>query len=168
MIVFDLDCENGHRFEGWFGSSSDFADQQARGLLACPSCGTQEVIKAPMAPAIGTSGDGEAREEMRSKAQLEPVPTQVKPTGENVTNHAIPPKLVEAFTKIAKAQAEMLKKSAWVGDKFADEARSMHYGEKDEKPIHGKTSPKQARELLEEGIAVAPLLVPVAPPDELN
>ena len=85
-----------------------------------------------------------------------------------MANQALPPKLVEAFAKIAKVQAEMLKQSAWVGDKFADEARSMHYGEKDEKPIHGKTSAKQARDLMEEGIAVQPLLVPVTPPDELN
>lgn len=168
MIVFDLDCENGHRFEGWFGSSRDFADQQARGLLACPSCGTQEVIKAPMAPAIGKKGDGAARDVAPAKAKQENRSAQTQSQGDSVANQALPPKLVEAFAKIAKVQAEMLKQSAWVGDKFADEARSMHYGEKDEKPIHGKTSAKQARDLMEEGIAVQPLLVPVTPPDELN
>lgn len=164
MIVFDLDCANGHRFEGWFGSSSDFADQQARGLLSCPSCGSLEVVKAPMAPAIGAKGDRVARDDPPSSG----VPSTGRAPDASVTNHAMPRELVEAFTKIARAQAQMLKKSAWVGDKFADEARSMHYGEKDEKPIHGKASAKEARDLMEEGITVAPLLVPVTPPDELN
>ncbi len=138
MIVFDLQCGNGHRFEGWFGSSTDFADQQARGLLACPTCDNLEIAKAPMAPAIGVKGN-EVSRGAEDRREME-----------------------------VKAQAKALKTSSWVGDKFADEARSMHYGEKDEKPIHGRASAKEARDLMEEGVTVAPLLIPIAPPDELN
>ncbi|MCH2487125.1 MAG: DUF1178 family protein [Erythrobacter sp.] len=164
MIVFDLDCANEHRFEGWFGSSEDFSEQQARGLLTCPTCGSAEIIKAPMAPAIGAKGDRASHE---GSAALEASVRDRKPDA-SVTNQTMPPELAKAFATIAKAQAKLLKKSAWVGEKFADEARSMHYGEKDEKPIHGKANAKEARDLMEEGITVAPLLVPVTPPDELN
>jgi len=80
----------------------------------------------------------------------------------------IPPALVQAFQAVAKAQAAVLKDSTWVGDKFAEEARSMHYGEADETPIHGRATREEAVELAAEGIAVAPILFPVAPPDELN
>jgi len=164
MIVFDLQCGNGHRFEGWFGSSTDFADQQARGLLACPTCDNLEIAKAPMAPAIGVKGNevfrgAEDRREMDATGQ---------PARPEVSNLPIPAELKEAFRKIVKAQAKALKTSSWVGDKFADEERSMHYGEKDEKPIHGRASAKEARDLMEEGVTVAPLLIPIAPPDELN
>ena len=164
MIVFDLQCGNGHRFEGWFGSSTDFADQQARGLLACPICDDVEIAKAPMAPAIGVKSNvaprgAENRREMDATGQ---------PARPEVSTLPIPAELKEAFRKIVKAQAKALKTSSWVGDKFADEARSMHYGEKDEKPIHGRASAKEARDLMEEGVTVAPLLIPIAPPDELN
>lgn len=164
MIVFDLQCGNGHRFEGWFGSSTDFADQQARGLLACPTCDDLEIAKAPMAPAIGAKGNSAPHnvEDRRKGDETD------QPTSPDVSNQPIPAELKEAFRKIAKAQARALKTSSWVGDKFADEARSMHYGEKVEKPIHGCASPKEARDLMEEGVTVAPLLIPIAPPDELN
>ncbi len=78
------------------------------------------------------------------------------------------PEVQAAMEKLAKLQAEVLKESTWVGDKFAEQSRAMHYGESDAKAIHGKASPKEAKELLEEGIAVAPLPMPFTPPDELN
>ena len=150
MIVFDLCCADGHRFEGWFGSSEDFAAQQARGLVACPTCGSAEVAKAPMAPAVPRKGN------QRTDAK------------QPVAGGALPPEAAEMLGKLAKLQAEALKSSTWVGEKFADRSREMHYGERDPQAIHGQATPDEARALVEEGIAIAPLVFPVAPPDELN
>jgi len=153
MIVFDLSCADGHRFEGWFSSSGDFATQQARGLVACPHCGSAEIAKAPMAPAVPKKGN--QRAEAKGDA---PVPVA----------NPMPPEVAEAMAKLATLQAEALKQSTWVGDKFAEQSRAMHYGEKAEQVIHGKATPKEAKALLEEGIPVSPLPFPVSPPDELN
>lgn len=155
MIVFDLSCHDGHRFEGWFGSSTDFEDQRARGLLACPSCGSADVTKAPMAPAVPAKGN--------TRAEVLP-PEAPK----QVANTPMPPQVQKALAALAKAQAEALKNSTWVGNKFADETRKMHYGERDEAPIHGQASLAEAKALIEEGVPVAPLPFPVAPPDKLN
>lgn len=153
MIVYDLACHEGHRFEGWFGSSADFDRQRDDGLLACPSCGSAQVTKAPMAPAVpakaNTRADG-------------------RPTTQPMANTPMPPELHKALTALAKAQAEALKQSTWVGDKFAEETRKMHYGERDEAPIHGQATIAEAKALIDEGVPVAPLPFPVAPPDKLN
>lgn len=156
MIVFDLHCIGGHRFEGWFGSSSDFEDQRSRGLLACPSCGSAEVSKAPMAPAVPAKGN----------RRQEVLPPETAP--QQLANAPLPPKVQKALKALAKAQAEALKNSTWVGDKFAEETRKMHYGERDEAPIHGQASLAEAKALIEEGVPVAPLPFPVAPPEKLN
>jgi hypothetical protein len=153
MIVYDLSCDHGHRFEGWFGSSADYAEQKAKGLLACPECGSDAVDKAPMAPAVPAKGNA-APQSRKDAAQMA--------TGE------MPPAVKAALETLAKAQAKALETSTWVGDKFAEKAREMHYGEADETPIHGRATRDEAEDMLAEGIAVAPLLVPVAPPDELN
>ncbi|MGI8944299.1 MAG: DUF1178 family protein [Qipengyuania sp.] len=158
MIVYDLSCDNAHSFEGWFGSSDDFASQQDRGLLSCPVCGSDRVTKAPMAPAIGTkdrSPSGEAGVDTAAET-------------ETLSNKPMPAEVAAALKALAKAQAKALEKSEWVGGKFAETARSMHYGERDEKPIHGQATREEALGLYEEGIGVSPLLVPLAPPDELN
>ena len=150
MIVYDLSCDSGHRFEGWFGSGTEFERQRDTGLLFCPTCGSDVVAKAPMAPAVP------------SKRARDVAP--VKP--------AMPPelhaKLKEAVTAIAAAQVKALKTSTWVGTALTSETRAMHYGEKDEAPIHGRASPEEAKALAEEGIGVMPLLVPFTPPEELN
>ncbi len=168
MIVFDLSCEHGHRFEGWFGSSGDFADQRERGLLCCPTCGTAAVDKAPMAPAVPRKGnaDGPALPE-RKPASGEPSEVVAQEHG-SVSNAPMPPTVAEAFEKLAKAQAEALSKSTWVGRDFAEVSRAMHYGEREQQAVHGEASLSEAQDLAEEGIAVTPLLVPVAPPEELN
>lgn len=154
MIVYDLACTDGHRFEGWFGSSGDFEDQRARGLLSCPACGTPDVSKAPMAPAVPAKGN--SRQEV------------LAPETRPMANTPIPPEMRKALAALAKAQGEALKNSTWVGDKFAEETRKMHYGERDEAPIHGQASLAEAKALIEEGVPVAPLPFPVAPPDKLN
>jgi hypothetical protein len=155
MIVYDLACHDGHRFEGWFGSSADFDDQRARGLLACPHCGSDAVTKAPMAPAVPAKGN----------SRQEVLPPEAP---RSMANTPMPPEMQKAFKALAKAQAEALKNSTWVGDKFAEETRKMHYGERDEAPIHGQASLAEAKALIEEGVPVAPLPFPVAPPDKLN
>jgi hypothetical protein len=154
MIVFDLCCPGGHRFEGWFGSSADFAGQQARGLVACPHCGATEIAKAPMAPAVPKKGNQKAGKS--------------KPAEATFTDGSPPPDVTQALEKLAQMQAEALKSSKWVGEKFAEQSRAMHYGEREAETIHGKATPKEAKALSDEGIAVAPLPFPVKPPEELN
>lgn len=137
MIVYDLHCAPaGHVFEAWFGSSAEYDDQQRRGLVSCPVCGSGEVAKAPMAPAVQGSSDGPD------------------------------PKAVLAM--LAAAQAKALEKSTWVGAGFPDEARAMHLGEAEVRPIHGQATRDEARSLAEEGVPIAPLPLPVVPPDEAN
>lgn len=150
MIVFDLSCHQGHRFEGWFASSGDYAGQRERGLVACPQCGSAEIGKAPMAPAVPRKGNQRAESK------------------QPVAGGAMPPEAVAALQKLAEVQAEALKSSTWVGEAFPERSRAIHYGEREPEAIHGRATAHEARELFEEGIAVAPILVPIAPPDELN
>ncbi|WP_298281911.1 DUF1178 family protein [Novosphingobium sp.] len=163
MIVFDLQCEpDGHRFEGWFGSSVDFEDQQARGLVSCPACGSASVGKAVMAPNVGRKGN--QLSVPATRADVATTPLSPKP----MANVPMPPEAIAMFKAVAAMQAEAIKSSTWVGESFAEDARAMHYGEKDVAAIHGRATIKEARELIEEGIPVAPLLVPVVPPEEAN
>jgi hypothetical protein len=155
MIVYDLHCAQGHRFEGWFGSSSDFAEQHDRGMVECPQCGSQDVGKAPMAPAVPAKGNQRTSEGAGRDAK-------------SVTNREIPAEVRQAMRALAEAQAKALRQSTYVGDGFAEESRAMHYGEKEVEAIHGKATVREAKELIEEGIAVAPLPFPIAEPDELN
>lgn len=152
MIVFDLACDAGHCFEGWFASSDDFAGQQARGLVTCPECGSARVTKAPMAPAVPRKGNQVA--ETRPQQAMVSAP--------------LPPEAVEVLAKLAALQKEALKQSRWVGKDFAEQSREMHYGERDVETIHGQATLEEARDLLEEGIAVMPLPFPVAAPEDLN
>ncbi len=159
MIVFDLACSNSHRFEGWFRSTADYDDQLANGLLQCPECGCEEIAKAPMAPAVPAKSN--SRGDVAGKGEA------VAVSG-GASANALPARLVEAMKALARVQAETIKDSTWVGEEFASQSREMHYGERDEALIHGRATAEEAQELLEEGIAIAPLLIPVAPPDELN
>ena len=152
MIVFELACPHEHRFEGWFGSSADFARQQAGGLVSCPTCGSRQVSKAPMSPAVGRKGN-----QRQDKSPALPV-----------SRGPLPPELQQALTNLAQAQAKALENSTWVGDDFADATRAMHYGEREAEAIHGRADGETALALLEEGIAVAPLPFPLIPPSDLN
>ena len=154
MIVFDLSCDGGHRFEGWFGSSEDFAAQQDGGLVSCPQCGSVVVDKAPMAPSVARKGN-----------QQVTVPSEGK---QAMARGPMPPEVAAALQHLAQAQARALADSHWVGDRFAEQSRAMHYGERDPETIHGQATAEEAQELFEEGIPVAPLPFPVAPPEELN
>jgi len=151
MIVFDLKCGGGHVFEAWFGSSAAWEEQRAAGLVACPICGDGEIAKAVMAPNVGAKGNRAAG----------PAPA---PSGD-----APPAEVVKAAMEmIASAQAKMLETSQWVGTAFADKARAMHLGDEPTAQIHGQATAEQAQELAEEGVPVAPLLVPVVPPERRN
>lgn len=152
MIVFDLICQPaGHRFEGWFASSEAFADQQQRGLVDCPHCGSTAIAKAPMAPAVPKKGN-----QLPAAAPSAPVAA------------GMPPEALAVMEKLAKMQAEALKRSRWVGEDFAETSRAIHYGEREAEAIHGQATLEQAKELLEEGVAVMPLPFPVVPPEQAN
>ena len=150
MIVFDLACARGHRFEGWFGTSGAFADQRAKGLVICPQCGSAEVEKALMAPAVAAKGNS------RSDASTPSISGKLSP------------EFARAVEALATAQARALENSTWVGERFAEESRAIHYGDRDPATIHGRATPEQAKALAEEGITFSPLPFPVAPPDEVN
>ena len=108
-----------------------------------------------MAPAVPAKGN--ARQEVLPPTASHPM-----------TNTPLPPEVQQAFAALAAAQAKALTNSTWVGDKFAEETRKMHYGERDEALIHGQATLAEARALLDEGVPVAPLPFPVAPPEKLN
>ena len=161
MIVFELECSPAaHRFEGWFKSSDDFARQHERGLVTCPDCGSADVAKALVAPRLARKGNQLAA----------PAPVQSgKPARQPaIASPKLPPEALAMMHALAAMQAEAIKGSQWVGDSFAEESRAMHYGEKDQATIHGQATRAEAEELWEEGILIAPLLIPVAPPDEVN
>ncbi|MBW8754354.1 MAG: DUF1178 family protein [Sphingomonadales bacterium] len=158
MIVFELECRTArHRFEGWFGSSDDFVQQQQRGFIACPECGSADVAKAPMAPKLARKGN-----------QLPSAPVVPAAASQPMTKAPMPPEAVQMMRALASMQAEALKDSRWVGDKFAEASRAMHYGERDAETIHGQATMEEAKALYEEGIEVAPLPFPVTPPGEAN
>ena len=143
MIVFDLRCSpQGHVFEGWFGSSGDYEDQAARGLVACPICGSSEVGKAPMAPHVPRKG--------------------------NQSGGLAPEAMKKMLAEMATMQKKMLEKSDFVGERFPDEARAIHLGEAQARAIHGRATRADAESLIEEGVPVAPLLFPIVEPGEEN
>lgn len=147
MIVFDLKCGQAHVFEAWFGSSNDYEDQRGRGLISCPICGDGSVVKAVMAPRLGSKVVDEA-----------PAPVAAAPA----------PEIKAMLAAMAQLQAKMLEKSEWVGRRFADEARAMHLGDSEQRSIHGQATPGEAKALVEEGIELMPLPLPILPPDRRN
>jgi hypothetical protein len=152
MIVFDLKClEEGHVFEAWFGSSGDYESQRQRGLVQCPLCGTERVEKAVMAPRLGAKGN---QSSLRGPDEEGALPEA----------EALKAMLAAA----AAAQKKLLMQSNYVGDRFADEARAIHLGEAEARAIHGRATRAEAKNLLEEGIEVAPLPFPVVEPGKEN
>lgn len=176
MIVFDLKCSHGHVFEAWFGSSRDYDDQQARGLVSCPLCDDRRVEKAAMAPSVAAKGnqrDGrvaQAPEVAEADSAPAAVPAAAPSAGRAVATMGAEEaaKLQAVIGKLVEVQAQLLKSSSWVGKGFADKARAMHYGEEPKASIHGITDVEEAQALIDEGIAVAPLPIPIVPPSERN
>jgi len=171
MIVFDLICASeGHVFEGWFASSDDFADQKTSGLLTCPMCNDSDIRKAVMAPNVGAKGNQARAIAKQPEIQPEAPSTPTQPA-EPVAMQNVPEisaKMHEMIGALAKAQTKMLENSKWVGKDFAKKARDIHYGEADQELIHGQSSEEEAQDLLDEGISVAPLPLPVVPPESKN
>lgn len=168
MIVFDLKCAQDHVFEAWFASSQAYEDQRTRRMVACPFCGSDEIAKAVMAPRLAAKGNQSRAGQVAHRAPntiddgAAAAPVAISNQSEQVEH------LRAVFTQLVEAQRKALEKSQWVGRDFADRARAMHYGEEDHGIIHGQSSRDEAEQLVEEGIAVAPLLFPVVPPEAKN
>ena len=157
MIRYSLRCEQDHSFESWFQSSSAYDSQVKRKLVTCPSCGSAKVEKAIMAPQI-VSKKG------RDSA---PAPTPAPAAATDVTAPASTPLLMaqerELRAKLKELRDHIVKNADNVGERFPNEARKMHYGDIEHRPIYGEASPDEARSLIEEGVEVSPL--PVLPDD---
>lgn len=139
MIRFSLICDQDHEFEAWFRNNDDFDKQKKRGFVECPACGSKKVGKALMAPAVSTGRKKEkialAMNEMQKKAMAE-----------------------------IKALSEKIRENAdYVGDKFAEEARKIHFGEADARGIYGEATLEEAKSLAEDGVGFMP--IPVFPED---
>ena len=143
MIKYALVCAHEHPFEGWFGASADYDDQNARGLVECPVCGSSEVRKQIMAPSVsGTKARGSAESDPQMRSMM-----------------------MEAMRRV---RSHVTDNFDYVGDRFAAEARAIHEGASEDRGIYGEASPKEVRALIEDGVQVAPL--PPEPPKttELN
>lgn len=136
MIRYGLSCDNGHVFEGWFSSGEDFDRQQAMALVTCPTCGSPHVVKQLMAPSVSTARRREERTQSGRR---------------------------EAVAQLRETVAKIRANSEDVGDRFPEEARKIHYGEAEQRGLIGRATLDEARELLEEGVEVAPL--PILPED---
>ena len=139
MIRFSLICDQDHEFEAWFRNNDDFDKQKKRGFVECPACGSKKVGKALMAPAVSTGRRQEkialAMNEMQKKAMAE-----------------------------IKALSEKIRENAdYVGDKFAEEARKIHFGETETRGIYGEATLDEAKSLAEDGVGFMP--IPVFPED---
>jgi hypothetical protein len=141
MKVLDLQCENGHAFEGWFASEDDFLQQNQRAMVLCPLCASASVTKKLSAPRLNL-GAGRAPETAQAQAVAESDPAQA---------------LAHAWVQMAR---RLIANTEDVGERFASEARKMHYGETEERAIRGKATPQETHALLEEGIEVLPLPLP--------
>ncbi|MBJ7254993.1 MAG: DUF1178 family protein [Sphingomonadaceae bacterium] len=162
MITFDLNCSNGHQFEGWFASSADFDAQKSSGLLACPTCNDGMIQKALSVPNVPRKGN------QRPALLPSMAPAAAETVADAPPTAILPSVMSELVQKLARAQSEMLDNSQWVGGKFAETARAIYYGEEPDRLIHGETSSDEAKALVEEGVGIAPLLFPVVPPSAKN
>jgi hypothetical protein len=143
MKVLDLQCAQGHRFEGWFASEDDFQSQSQRALVQCPLCGDPSVVKKLSAPRLNLTT---CRTDAQSGAENQAVGTPVNQQALDASWLAVARKIVANTTD--------------VGTQFADEARKIHYGEAEIREIRGQTTVNEARDLIEEGIVVVPLMLP--------
>ncbi len=144
MKVLDLRCTHGHGFEGWFASNEAFETQLANGLVECPVCGDTAIVKLLSAPRLNL-GNAKAPAAEAAPAAPSQVPAPLSPEA-----------------RWMRAVREVIAKTEDVGERFAEEARKMHYGEAEERGIRGQATPEQTEALLDEGIAVMPLPMPAA------
>jgi hypothetical protein len=159
MIRYALICDKGHDFESWFKNSASFDKQAKRGLVACPRCGSAKVEKAIMAPRL--SGSRRAKEPPGAAPKAEDASTPAVTEQAKVPVAMMSPQEQELRTKLKELRDHLTKHADYVGRKFPEEARKMHYGEIEHRSIYGEASPEDAKELHEEGIEFHPL--PVLP-----
>jgi hypothetical protein len=156
MIRYNLRCEKGHSFESWFQSSTAYESQEKRKLVSCPACGSVKVERAIMAPQI-----------VSKKGRESAAPVSVEaPTTEATAQESTPLLMaqeLELRAKIKELRDHIVKNADNVGERFPNEARKMHYGDIEHRPIYGEASPDEARSLIDEGVEVSPL--PVLPDD---
>ncbi len=150
MKVLNLQCAHGHAFERWFASEDDFQDQRTRQLVECPLCGDVEVTKLPSAPRLSLSG--------ASAADTASSASATGPTAAAASVANLPPAALQAAWMHLVRQ--VMARTEDVGERFAEEARRMHYGETEDRGIRGQATPAETEALLEEGIAVMPLPLP--------
>ena len=154
MIRYSLRCDRGHEFESWFQSSSAYEQQEKRKLVNCPACGSAKVERAIMAPQIVSK---------KGRDSAAPAPA----ASTDVTAPASTPLMMaqerELRAKLKELRDHIVKNADNVGERFPNEARKMHYGDIEHRPIYGEASPDEARALIEEGVEVSPL--PVLPDD---
>jgi hypothetical protein len=176
MIRYALNCEHGHAFESWFQNSSAYDKQARRGLVTCPVCGSAKVEKAIMAPRLVRADTGPARppQPPMPTPPTPPPPTPPSPIVPGPMPPIPPPRSPVAIVspqerelreKLKELRDHVTKNASYVGPRFSEEARKMHYGEIERRSIYGEASPEEAEELHEEGIEFHPL--PILP-DEFN
>ena len=163
MIRYSLVCERKHDFEIWFKNSADYDKQSKRGLVTCPSCGSEKVEKALMAPSLGR-GTRKGSSDIAVPVEVPP-PEAPAPAEAKAPVAMVSPQEREFRAKLKELREHLTKNAENVGGKFPEEARKMHYGEIEHRSIYGEASPKDAKELADEGIEFHPL--PVLP-DEHN
>jgi hypothetical protein len=153
MILYRLRCSKGHEFDSWFKDSKTYERQEKKSLIGCAVCGDHKVTRALMAPRLGTKGNKKktvVTNEVASAAPPAPAPIAA-PQQQQMAALArkMPKELREALLKV---RTEVEKNCEHVGDKFAEEARKIHYGEVDTRAIYGEATETESQELAEEGI----------------
>lgn len=152
MIRYALHCDKAHDFESWFPSSDSYEAQRKQGFVACPVCGSTKVDKALMAPQV-------ARKDRPAPAE----PPAAAPPAPPTPVAMVSPAEQELRAKLRELREQVVKNADPVGERFAEEARKIHYGETEHRSIYGQATPEEARELAEEGIEFHAL--PVLPDD---
>lgn len=164
MKVLDLQCRQGHVFEGWFASEDDFRQQLQRRLVQCPLCADEQISKRLSAPRLnlGARAPAPAQQAAAAADQARPETANLPAsTGAQPPPAALQAAWLELARKIAAHTED-------VGRRFAREARQMHHGQLPERPIRGQATPDEAQQLLEEGIAIMPLPLPAIAKETLQ
>ena len=157
MIRYSLRCDRGHSFESWFQSSAAYESQEKRKLVNCPACGSAKVERSIMAPRIASK---KGRDNRSSDVAAPAQPVEVAAPGSTPLLMA---QERELRAKLRELRDHIVKNADNVGERFPNEARKMHYGDIEHRPIYGEASPEEARSLIDEGVEVSPL--PVLPDD---
>ncbi len=161
MKVLDLRCDNGHGFEGWFGSDEDFMSQNGRGLIECPMCADKIVTRMPSAPRLNLSGVRDVRD-VRDVSDLRDAPAAGQADAASAAPAALPqrpsaPDLQAAWLATVR---HLVANTEDVGPRFAEEARRIHYGETPQRGIRGQATSEERSALQEEGIETMAVPVP--------